>query len=206
MRLPRSSVRSTRGSSQSRARSPRARYLEDRWLPHAATRVRPANERYSSLLRRHVEPRIGRIQLANPRPIHIQSTLDGMLADGLSPHHRPPCVPRALLGSAPGLRWQLLATNPASAVSPPRPDRPGLDVPDPSKVRQLIDAAEGPVRMAVLLAARQGCVEVRSSALAGPLSRDRRSESRRAISERAAHCSSFRRRRTVPAARSRYPR
>jgi len=60
-------------------------YLEDRWLPHAATRVRPAtHERYCSLMRRHVEPRIGRIRLAKLRPVHIQAVLDGIIADGLA--------------------------------------------------------------------------------------------------------------------------
>src|SRR5687767_6586991 len=47
-----------------------AGYLEERWRPHAATRVRPAtHERYASLLRCHVIPRVGRLQLAKLRPI-----------------------------------------------------------------------------------------------------------------------------------------
>jgi integrase len=134
-----------------------SRFLEDRWLPHASTRVRPTtHERYSSLLRRHVEPRIGRIRLAKLRPVHIQSTLDGMLADGLSPTtvlHAYRVLSSAL---RQGVRWQVLATNPATAISPPRPDRPVLAIPEAASVRVLIDAAEGPLRLAVLLAATTG--------------------------------------------------
>ena len=55
-----------------------------------------------------------------------------------------------------GVRWQLLATNPAAAISPPRPDRPTLVIPDTAAVRSLMDAGEGPVRIAVLLAASTG--------------------------------------------------
>jgi integrase len=133
------------------------RYLEDRWLPHAATRVRPStHERYASLLRRHVEPRIGRMQLAKLRPIHVQSVLDSMLADNLAP--RTVGQAYRVLSSAlrQGVRWQVLATNPANAVSPPRPDRPELTVPDAAAVRTLIDTAAGPVRMAILLSASTG--------------------------------------------------
>src|SRR4051812_31500996 len=50
------------------------RYMDDRWLPHAATRVRPTtHERYVSLMRRHVLPRIGRMQLSKLRPMHVQA-------------------------------------------------------------------------------------------------------------------------------------
>lgn len=133
------------------------RYLEDRWLPHAATRVRPGtHERYCSLMRVHVEPRIGRTQLAKLRPMHVQSVLDGMLSEGLSP--RTVLHSYRVLSSAlrQGVRWQVLATNPANAVSPPRPERPELVVPAASEVRRLIEAADGPLRMAVLLSATTG--------------------------------------------------
>jgi integrase len=121
-----------------------ARYLEDRWLPHVATRVRPTTlERYASLLRRHIEPRIGRVRLAKLRPMHIQTALDGMLADGLAPRtcqHAYRVLSSAL---RQGVRWQVIATNPAMAVSPARPERPTLTVPDPRAVRAILTAAEG---------------------------------------------------------------
>src|SRR4051794_18766857 len=47
-------------------------YMDTKWLPHAATRVRATtHERYVSLMRRHVFPRIGRLQLGKLRPMHI---------------------------------------------------------------------------------------------------------------------------------------
>jgi integrase len=54
------------------------------------------------------------------------------------------------------VKWQAMAVNPALAVSPPRPDRPELMVPDAAAVRQILEAAEGPLRMALLLAASTG--------------------------------------------------
>jgi integrase len=134
------------------------RFLEDRWLPHVRTRVRPGtHERYASLLRRHIEPKIGRTPLAKLRPLHIQSALDGMLADGLAPRtaqHAYRVLSQAL---RQGVRWQVLATNPAAAVSPPRPDRPKLTVPGPDAVRAILAAAEGtPYRVPLVLAASAG--------------------------------------------------
>jgi integrase len=134
------------------------RYLEDRWLPHAATRVRPTtHDRYASLLRCHVEPRIGRLSLGKVRPVHVQAALDGMLADGLAPRtvlHAHRVLSEALRQA---VRWQVLATNPASAAEPPEPERPKLHVPDQTAVRRLLDeASEGPVYVALVLAASTG--------------------------------------------------
>jgi integrase len=132
-------------------------YLEERWLPHAATRVRPAtHERYCSLMRRHVEPRIGRIRLAKLRPVHVQAVLDGIIADQLSPRTAEQAYRVLSAALRQAVKWQAVAVNPALAVSPPRPDRPELIVPDAATVRQILEAAEGPLRIALLLAASTG--------------------------------------------------
>jgi integrase len=132
-------------------------YLEDRWLPHAATRVRPAtHERYCSLMRGHVEPRIGRIRLAKLRPIHIQAVLDGMIADELAPRTAEQAYRVLSAALRQGVRWQVLATNPATAVRPPRPDRPNLVVPDAAAIRKILEAADGPLHIALLLAVSTG--------------------------------------------------
>jgi integrase len=154
-------------------RTPLERYLEDRWLPHATTRVRPTtHERYRSLMRGHVEPRIGRVRLANLRPSHIQSVVDGMLADGLAPRTVGQAYRVLSAALRQGVRWQVLPTNPALAVSPPRPDRPTLAIPDGDAVRRLLDEAHGALRVAVLLAASTGMrrgevAGLRWSAIAG---------------------------------------
>jgi integrase len=133
------------------------RYLEDRWLPHAATRVRPStHERYCSLMRRHVEPRIGRIQMSKLRPVHVQSVLDGMLGDELAPATVLQAYRVLFEALRQAVRWQVLSTNPAAAASPPRPDRPKLVIPDAADVRKLLDAAEGPLGMALVIAASTG--------------------------------------------------
>jgi len=131
--------------------------MEEKWLPHAATRVRPTtHERYVSLMRRHVLPRIGRVQLSKLRPMHVQAVVDGMVADGLAP--RTTIQAYRVLSSAlrQGVRWQMLVTNPAAAVVPPRAERPMLVTPEASDVRRLLDARDGQLRIALVLAATSG--------------------------------------------------
>jgi len=108
-------------------------------------------------MRLHIIPKIGRVHLAKLRPMHVQSALDAMLAAGLSPltcRHAYRVLSQAL---RQGVRWQVLATNPALAVSPPRPDRPALTIPEPADVRAILAAAEGTVySVPLLLAATLG--------------------------------------------------
>jgi integrase len=59
-----------------------------RWLRHMRTRVDPGSwDRYESLVRVHVVPRIGKVRLEKLRPHHLQAVLDGMLAK--VPRRRP---------------------------------------------------------------------------------------------------------------------
>lgn len=133
-------------------------YLTDRWLPHMRSRVREETwSRYESLVRIQIVPRCGRVRLAKLRPHHLQATLDGMLEDGAA----PASVVKAHIVMASSLkqavRWQLLTTNPAAGVSPPRAERPKLRIPTPEEMRKLIEAADGtPWALSVLLAATTG--------------------------------------------------
>lgn len=130
------------------------RYLEDRWLPHAATRVRPSTHvRYAGLVRHHVLPSIGRVKLAKLRPSHCQAVLDTMIASGQSSSSVLQC--HRVLSSAlrQAVRWQILATNPATGASPPRIDRKARNVPDANAVRDLLDAARGSTAYPPLLIA-----------------------------------------------------
>jgi integrase len=134
-----------------------ARYLADTWLPHAATRVRATTlRRYDALLRVHVVPRIGDVKLSKLRPSHVQSVVDGMIAEkaaaaSVLQAHR---VLSSALGQA--LRWQLIAVNPCPAVRPPRPDRAPLRVPTPEQTRAILAAAASVYEIPVLLAATTG--------------------------------------------------
>lgn len=130
------------------------RYLDDRWLPHAATRVRPStHDRYAGLVRHHITTKIGRVKMAKLRPAHCQAVLDAMVKAGQSSSSILQC--HRVLSSAlrQAVRWQILATNPAAGVSPPRLDRPARSVPDAAAVRRLLDKARGSAAYVPLLIA-----------------------------------------------------
>src|SRR6266496_3156035 len=79
-----------------------------------------------------------------------------MVAEGFAPRTAQQSYRVLSAALRQGVRWQVLATNPALAVNPPRPDRPELVVPDAAAVRQILEAAEGPMHIALLLAASTG--------------------------------------------------
>ncbi len=134
-----------------------AAYLT-RYLEHAATRVRALTlQRYRELMRRHVLPRIGGVPLAKLQPAHIQAVLDRMGADGLAP--RTTLQAYRVLSAAlrQAVRWQVIAVNPAAAVSPPRPERPRLTIPDAEAVARLFkEASGGTCYIPLVLAASTG--------------------------------------------------
>jgi integrase len=120
-----------------------AEYLT-RWIAtYAVPNTSPTTaRRYEQLLRLHVVPNIGNIQLTRLRPLHIEQAYTRAREGVLSPRtllqvHR---VLREALQHA--VRLQLLARNPADAVQAPRPDRfqaPMLDLDD---IARLLDAAD----------------------------------------------------------------
>jgi len=129
-----------------------------RWLEHQRSRVgRHTWERYESLARVWIIPRCGRVRLAALRPHHLQAALDAMLAAGAAPAsvvqaHR---VVTGALRQA--VKWQLLPTNPAAGVSPPRAARGTLRVPTREETKKLVSAAqETPYGLPVHLAAHTG--------------------------------------------------
>lgn len=134
------------------------RYLDERWLPHMRTRLRASTwERYRSLVRHHVIPRIGRIPLGKLRPAHVQAVVDGMLAAGQSRASALQAYRVLSEALRHAVRWQLLAQNPAAGASPPRPERRELAVLEASQVRALLEEARGtPWYVPLLLAAACG--------------------------------------------------
>lgn len=125
-----------------------------RWLrDYAVHNVAPSTlARYTSIIERHLIPALGSLRLRDLRPPHLQAAYGGFLAaggrrdsreGGLSPrsvlhHHR--LLKEAL---AQAVRWQLLAYNPADAVTPPRAARPEMRVLSPEEVSWLLEAAAG---------------------------------------------------------------
>jgi integrase len=128
--------------------------LSGRWLTTMGSRIRPrTHERYAQLLRDHVIPRIGGVRLAKLRPAHVQVVIDGMAGEGMAARSIVQAyrVLSELLKQ--GVKWQVLAVNPAAAVSPPRPGRPVLTIPDAATVGRVLVAAEGGVFHAPLVLA-----------------------------------------------------
>lgn len=119
-------------------------YLTEQWLPHQKTRIRASTwHRYDELVRGYVLPVAGSTKLQRLRPIDVQRVVDSMLKQGRAP--RTVVQAYRVLSSSltQAVRWQLIATNPAAAVKPPRVERATLDVPDREAVLAIMEAAKG---------------------------------------------------------------
>jgi len=104
-------------------------YLE-RWLTdYVKPNLGPRTyEGYESIIRCHLTPDLGRLQLMQLKPQHLQKYYalklagvrqdrkDALTQTTVSHHHT--CLHRALKMA---VRWGLLTSNPADAVTPPRP-------------------------------------------------------------------------------------
>jgi len=136
--------------------------LAERWLSHAGTRVRATTlTRYEQLLRLHVIPRIGALPLARLRPAHLQWVIDAMVEAGQSPRSIIQAYRVVSSSLRQARRWQLIATNPAEAIQPPRASRPNLQIPDAADLSRLLNASEGsvyevPLTLAVASGLRRG--------------------------------------------------
>jgi integrase len=118
-------------------------YLE-RWLEATRKRVKDRTfVRYSEILRLHVIPIVGSLQLAKLKPLHLERVYAAAEDRGLSKQsvlhiHR---VTYSALRQA--VRWQLVGRNVAEAVIPPRPDRRHVTAMEPADVRVLLAAVAG---------------------------------------------------------------
>ncbi len=97
-------------------------FVLERWLPHLQTqgRLRAGTIRnYRQLMRDHVLPQLGSMQLRKVRPGHVQSVLDEMTRNGRA--GRTVSHARAAMSSAftSAVRWQLVAINPVRATEAP---------------------------------------------------------------------------------------
>jgi integrase len=118
-------------------------------------------ESYSMIIRKHLSPAIGHIELQKILPIHIQEYYGKALRSGLSAktvhyHHR---VMHKIFDNA--LKLQLISRNIIEAVEPPKPKKyraAFLDVQEVSALRKAIEDTkfEVPVNLAVLLGLRWG--------------------------------------------------
>jgi integrase len=118
-------------------------YLE-RWLEVTRRRVKDRTfVRYAEILRLHVIPIIGGLELAKLKPLHLERVYAAAEDRGLSKQsvlhiHR---VVYSALRQA--VRWQLVGRNVAEAVIPPRPDRRNVTAMEPADVHVLLAAVAG---------------------------------------------------------------
>lgn len=120
------------------------------WLRHwsevilpATTRAANTRSQYQSLIRTHLAPALDAVQLAELRPSTIALVLAELERKGLAASTRRSAYAalRAALDDA--VRDRLIARNPAVEVKRPKADPLRPRIVDPTRVRQLLDAARG---------------------------------------------------------------
>lgn len=125
------------------ARETMARFLTT-WLEGVKPTLRPRSwDRYEEHVRLHLIPTLGRIPLARLSPMDVQRAHNELLKLGLAPATvgRAHSALRAALKQA--LRWQLIPSNPASLVTPPRVEHREMAAMDPEQARRFLNAARG---------------------------------------------------------------
>jgi integrase len=135
-------------------------FVNDGWLPHLETqgRVRIRTVRsYRQLMRDHVLPVIGTMELHKVRPAHVQGVLDAMTNNDKAPRtvsHARACV-SACFGHA--VRMQLVSINPVSGTQAPKKPELELRIPTAQELRKIIETAKStPWEVPVLLSATTG--------------------------------------------------
>ncbi len=149
------------GSSVAKDKATVAEFV-DRWLEATEANVKPATaRRYSDLMRLHVLPVIGGIQMQRLSALHIQELHARWREKGLSPtscYHAHYILHRAL---SQAVRWRMLATNPCKLVDAPRRSTPETKTWDLAQVSAVLTAAasddlEALWRLALLAGMRRG--------------------------------------------------
>jgi len=116
----------------------------NRWLDLKRKKVRPKTiQRYSDLMRLHIVPVIGGIQLLKLKPLHLEKVYEESSARGLSAQsvlH----VHRVLFTTLKqAVAWQLIPRNIAEAVTPPRPEHREVEPMTPREVIQVLETVAG---------------------------------------------------------------
>ena len=114
-----------------------------RWLNDSVRgSVKPITfESYERLVRVHIVPALGRVKLKNLSPAHLQAFYRNRLDAGLSP--RTVRYLHALMHRSlkQALRWNLVHSNVAKAVDPPKMPRADMRAMSPKQTRLFLEAA-----------------------------------------------------------------
>ena len=121
-----------------------AQYL-DHWLEHTLkAKAKPRSyESFSTIVRLHIKPSIGRIQLHKFAPQHIQKLLDEKSKSGLSPQTVTNIRTVLRSGLSQAMKWNLVSRNSAALVNAPRIPHKRIEPLDPEHARMLLEAAKG---------------------------------------------------------------
>lgn len=128
------------------------------WLAVTKSRVGPrTHDRYSEVVRIHIAPTLGRVQLGRLRPLQLEGLYRELEERGLS-RQTVLHVHRILFTALrQAVRWQLVTRNVAEAVAPPRPVLRKRDPFSSELAAQVIAAVEGSdLAPAVILALGTG--------------------------------------------------
>lgn len=138
----------------------------ERWVEH---RRRAWEERSPgqpdwtlNVIRKHITPYIGDVPLTNDqlRPLDLDHMYDRWRATGMaeSSVRRMHNIVRSALGQA--VRWDILTSNPAERLEPPRPGKRRRKAPTDEVLRALLDEADKDyacyLRLAAVTGARRG--------------------------------------------------
>lgn len=139
-------------------------YLQ-RWLGHIEPNLKRRGFRsYEAIVRLHLVPTIGHVQLAKLAPLQIQQLYADKLSAGLSKttvHHIHACL-RAALNQA--VKWQLLQRNPTIATEPPPMTTADPEFLSFEQAQQLMAALDGddyapPILLALTTGLRMGEIQ-----------------------------------------------
>src|SRR6266851_5135501 len=121
-----------------------ARYLES-WLIDSAKPTLRASTfvSYRTIVRKHLIPKLGRVQLAKLTPVMIERFLNERIETGLSPRRVQyfHAVLRRALNRA--MKAGYVGRNVATLVDPPRVPHKEIEPFTPSQVRVLLEATKG---------------------------------------------------------------
>jgi integrase len=130
------------------------RWLKDYAWPNLAPRTA---EGYESIIRQHLIPQLGNINLTQLKPEHLQKYYAERLANGrcngkggltpLTVRHHHMALHRALEIAC---KWGLITRNPADAIDPPGFQRSEMHVMNEDNIETFLDAARSTLYYALL--------------------------------------------------------
>ena len=116
-----------------------SRWFEEYVIPNTKTK---SQEKYGSLIRNHIVPSLGDIELAKVTPSDLQSLEARLLAGGMAPKGVESVHNVISSAFKYALRMELVWRNPAKSVSPPKITRKEVEPPGISWVKAILSQAE----------------------------------------------------------------